>query len=196
MHWWFMLLMGHAMETRMILVSVLSLLAAACATDTSKEPSVRDLEPRPVLISDDPVNTLSETAVDGLVLILTIDGSAIHLESATLTRVPPTAARRGTGNGEDRVTAVGYAAGVRVSEASAPDQVLNVQEGVGIVRLTKRQVQLALPAPRALDTVQVEAPATGASARVDVRSAYAPYCKEYRADNKWCPSRGQPESLG
>jgi hypothetical protein len=30
-------------------------------------------------------------------------------------------------------------------------------------------------------------PASGASARVDVRAAYAPYCKEYK-DNKCWPS--------
>jgi hypothetical protein len=48
----------------------------------------------------------------------------------------------------------------------------------GLVRLAKRQVVLSLPAPHALNAVEVSAPATGATARLDVRAAYAPYCKK------------------
>jgi hypothetical protein len=50
--------------------------------------------------------------------------------------------------------------------------------------MSKRQVVLSLPAPRALDAVEVNAPATGATARLDVRAAYAPYCHDYQSDNK------------
>ena len=128
-------------------------------------------------------------------IALTIDGTSIQLDSVTLARIPRAASQRGAGAGGDRVTAVGFAASTRVSESSAPDAVLNVQEGVGLVRLTKRQVVLSLPAPRALDTVEVSAPATGATSRIDVRAAYAPYCKEYRSDNKFCPSPASPEQL-
>ena len=77
---------------------------------------------------------------------------------------------------------------MRADWGAAADGVLNAQEGSGIVRLTKRQVVVSLPAPRALDTVEVSAPATGATARIDVRAAYAAYCKEYRKDNKYCPT--------
>ena len=87
------------------------------------------------------------------------------------------------------MTAVGFAGGSRVSDASATDAVQNAQEGVGLVRLTRRQVVLSLPAPRALDAVEVSAPATRATARLEVRGAYAPYCKVYNPDNKYCPSR-------
>lgn len=165
----------------------LSLLLPACATQVQPKETIRDLEPHPVTVADDSVNKLAESQIDGLVLAVTIDGAAIQLDNVTLTKLPRNASQRGAGAG-DRVTVVGFAAGARVSESSAPDTVLNVQEDVGVVRLTKRQVVLSLPAPRAVDTVEVSAPATGATARIDVRSAYAPYCKEYRSDNKFCPS--------
>lgn len=161
-------------------------LLAACGRQGKQEPAIRDLEPRPVAADSDPVNHQGEAAVDGLVLTVTIDNASITLDTAVLARVPPGSGTRGAGG--DRVTVVGFAAGARVSEASAPDGVLNIQEGVGLVRMTKRQVVLSLPAPRALDAVEVNAPATGATARLDVRAAYAPYCKEYRPDNKYCPS--------
>jgi hypothetical protein len=57
---------------------------------------------------------------------------------------------------------------------------------VGVVRLARRQVVISLPAPRPLEEVEVSAPATGAKARLDVRSAYDPYCKD-RRDDKNCP---------
>jgi hypothetical protein len=171
---------------------VLSLLLPACAAQVQSKETVRDLEPRPIAVADDSVNKLAESQIDGLVLAVTIDGASIQLDNVTLAKFPRSASQRGTGAG-DRVTVVGFASGARVSEGSAPDTVLNVQEGVGVVRLTKRQVVLSLPAPRAVDTVEVSAPATGATARIDVRSAYAPYCKEYRSDNKFCPSPSNAE---
>lgn len=175
------------MRTHHLPAALLPMSLIACAAHVQREATVRDLEPRPVVADSDPVNLLQrQSTIDGLVLTLTIDSTSIHLESVVLTKIPSTASQRGTGAGGDRVTAVGFAAGVRVAEASAADAVLNVQEGVGVVRLAKRQVVVALPAPRALDTVEVSAPATGATARLDVRAAYAPYCKEYRPDNKYC----------
>jgi hypothetical protein len=163
-------------------------LLLACGRRGEQQPTIRDLDPRPVAADSDPVNRQTEAAVDGLVLTVTIDSASITLDTAVLAKIPPSAATRGSGGTGDRVTAVGLAAGSRVSQASAPDGVLNVQEGVGLVRMTKRQVVLSLPAPRALDVVEVSAPATGATARLDVRAAYAQYCKKYNADNKYCPS--------
>jgi hypothetical protein len=168
-------------------VVLLSASLPACTRQSQKEPAVRDLEARPVAADSDPVNRQAEATVDGLVLTLTIDSTSIRLDTVTLARIP-SAGSRHAGAG-DRVTAVGFAAGSRVSEASAPDAVQNVQEGVGLVRLTRRQVVLSLPAPRALDAVEVSAPATGATARLDVRGAYAQYCRVYNPDNKYCPSR-------
>jgi hypothetical protein len=161
---------------------------AACGRRGDQQPAIRDLDPHPVAADSDPINRQGDATVDGLVLTVTIDSASITLDTAVLARVPPSAASRGTGGAGDRVTAIGFAAGSRISEASAPDGVLNAQEGVGLVRMTKRQIVLSLPAPRALDAVEVSAPATGATARLDVRAAYAQYCKQYRPDNKYCPS--------
>jgi hypothetical protein len=174
------------MRARYAAVALLGALLPACGGGTQKEPAVRDLEPQAVAADSDPINRQAETTVDGLVLTVTIDSASIRLDTVTLARIP--AAGRPGGSG-DRVTAVGFAGGSRVSETSAPDAVENVEEGRGLVRLTRRQVILTLPAPRALDAVEVSAPATGATARLDVRGAYAAYCKVYNPDNKYCPSR-------
>ncbi|HEX8275180.1 MAG TPA: hypothetical protein VF615_21275 [Longimicrobiaceae bacterium] len=174
-----------------LFTALLATSLSACAT-VRNEQAVRDLEPRPVAASRDPVNQRARSMVDGLVLALTIDSTSIHLDRVTLARIPRPARQRGGAAGGDRVTAAGFAGGVRVSEATAPDAVLNTQEGVGLVRLTRRQVVLSLPAPRALDMVEVSAPATGAAARLDVSAAYAPYCREYRRENKYCPSPRSP----
>jgi hypothetical protein len=37
--------------------------------------------------------------------------------------------------------------------------------------------------------VEITAPATGARAVLDVRTAYAPYCREHNADNPYCPAQ-------
>jgi hypothetical protein len=166
------------------------------AEEAQARPEAQDLEPRPVAASADPVNRkVTASTIDGLVLVVTIDGAAIRLDSATLARIPRTATQRKREGGGDRVTAVGFAGGARVSETSIADAVLNAEEGGGLVRVAKRQVTLALAAPRAIDTVEVSAPATGASARLDVRSAYAPYAASCRGDvpdPRLCPSPAEP----
>lgn len=177
------------MSTRCLGLTLFSTLLAGCPTQVSRGPAVRDLEPRPVAAADDPVNALAAYNTDGLVLTLTIDSATVHLDSVVLAQIPQSATKRRTRLRGDQVTVVGFADGTRISEASAPDGTLNVQEGTGLVRMTRRQVVVSLPAPRALDTVQVVAPATGAKAQLDVRSAYAMYCKEYRQDNRYCPRR-------
>jgi predicted NAD/FAD-dependent oxidoreductase len=112
----------------------------------------------------------AKTTVDGLVLAVTIDGAAITLDKAMPARIPRATSRK---PGDSAVTAIGFAQGAKISEISVADQQINVQEGVGVVTVTKRQVILALPAPRALDTVEISAPASGARARIDVRSVYS-----------------------
>jgi hypothetical protein len=174
---------------RTSLLAGLALLVAAPAF-AQKEPAGREPGPRPVAAANDPVNrkVAAETA-DGLVVVVTIDGPSVRLDSATAARIPRTAPQRGP-KGGDRVTAVGFAGGARVSEGSAADQVLNAQEGGGIVRLTKRQVTISLLAPRAIDTVEVSAPATGASGRLDTRGAYAAFaeaCRSGKGDPRVCP---------
>lgn len=174
-------------------LAALALLMAAPAL-AQTEPAKRELEPRPVSAAEDPVNKrVAATTADGLVLVVTIDGTSVKLDSATAARVPRTAHQRGAKEAGDRVTAVGFAGGARVSEASVADQVLNVQEQTGIVRLTKRQVTLTLLAPQAIDTVEVSAPATGATGKLDTRGAYAAFaeaCKSGKGDRRVCPEAG------
>lgn len=175
--------------------SLAMLITASAAV--AQEPRVEDTPPRPVSEAEDPLNRLvSNETVDGLVVAVTIDGTNISLDQAMPARIPRITRVDRLGSGDlSPVTAIGYASGVRVSEAQAPDSVLRALDdwnGRGqTVRFTRREVVIALPAPRALDTVEVIAPATGARARLDVRSAYAPWCRAATERNPMCP--GSPE---
>jgi hypothetical protein len=166
-------------------------------------PKIRDLPRTPVRDADDPVNGyVAKQTVDGLVLSVTIDGANVTLDQAVPARVRKTV-RKPSGQGDfASVTAVGFAGGARVSEAVVPDSVVralddwNTPHKAALVRVTKRQVVIPLASPRALDTVEVTAPATGARARLDVRGAYVGYChageKAHVRENPMCPRGDQP----
>lgn len=185
-----------------LLSGALLLSLAACTPPASQtgpkaqaQPTtVRDLPKRPVKDADDPINRfVADRTVDGLVLSVTIDGPSVTLDQAVPARVRKTP-RKPTGQGDYApVTAIGFAGGARISEVAVPDSVVralddwNTPHQGALVRVTKRQVVIPLAAARALDTVEVTAPATGAHARLDVRAAYAEYC---RAGEK-APNQGQ-----
>jgi hypothetical protein len=161
----------------------------------AQEPRIRDIPPRPIPEAEDPVNRfVAANTIEGLVLSVTIDGTAVTLDQATPARIRKTQRMQPDREGDlAPVTAVGYAGGARISEARAPDSVLRALDdwnGRGrLVRVTRRQVLIALPAPRALDTVEIIAPATGARARLDVRAAYARWCRQDVRDNPMCPDQ-------
>lgn len=158
-------------------------LLTACGRGNTKA-EIRDTPQESVAVDADPLNqVVANSTTDGLLLVLTIDGDSIHLDQATPSRVP----RARADSGGDRVTATGFARGSQVSQVSVADGVVNVQEGGGLVRLTRRQVIVPLPAPRPLDAVEISAPATGARARLDVRAAYAMYCRGAKRDPRMCP---------
>jgi hypothetical protein len=147
-------------------------------------------QPAPVPEAEDPVNQrVQADTVDGLVLAITIDGSAIRLDSASPARIPKDAQRansEGFGDGGS-VRAIAFAGGQRVGSVEVPDNVLVASEGDGLVRLTRRQITLAIPVERAVDRVEVEAPATAARATLDVGASYETWC---RGDprGRWCPN--------
>lgn len=164
--------------------------------DTANTPRASDggkvvlVEPRPVAESQDEVNTrvLAETA-NGLALSLTIDGSTVRLDAATAARVPRRQARSTREEG-DLVTLTGLSSGRVVATTVVPDAVLNASEGDGLVRLARRQIAAVLVADVPIDTLQVSAPATAASATLDVRPAYARLC-EAAPNHDWCPKPPQ-----
>jgi len=124
--------------------------------------------------------------VDGLVLVVTIDRSSVTLDSATPARVP----RRLTGlerkTAGDVVRATAFVGSDSIASTVTPDNVINASEGGGLVRSDRRQVTIVLAADRPIESVEIDAPATGAKARLDVRPAYAQYCKADPA-GRWCP---------
>lgn len=147
------------------------------------------IPPRAVDEASDPVNRkVAADTVDGLVVTVTIDGPSVTLDSASAARVPRRLARSDRAAGENFVRATAFSGGQAVSTTVVPDVVLNASEGEGLVRLTRRQIALVLSADRPIDTVTIEAPATAASATLDVRQAYARICEADR-NNRWCPRR-------
>lgn len=145
------------------------------------------IQPRPVGDDADPLNRyVAAETVDGLVLTVTIDGDAVRLDSAVPARVPRKLARAERKPGPDAVTATAMANGRVVSRTVVPDTVLNASEGEGLVRTPLRQIALVLATERPVDTVTIEAPATGARASLDVRGAYAEICKA-DPNSRWCP---------
>lgn len=148
---------------------------------------VEMLPARPVEETADELNGLvmAET-VDGLVLAVTIDRSAVTLDSAMPARVP----RSSTGSDRkvagDIVRATAFVGNEAIATTVTPDNVVNASEGGGLVRTERRQIVIALAANRPIERVEIEAAATGARATIDVRTAYAAFCK---ADpgGKWCP---------
>jgi len=145
------------------------------------------LPPQPLGESADTVNqlVLSET-VDGIIIVVTIDGSAVKLDSATPARIPRRMSSSARQTGGDTVKATGLVGGRVVATTIIPDNVLNASEGTGLVRTTLRQVSLVLATDSPIDTVVIEAPATSASASLDVRRAYAQIC-DADPRGKWCP---------
>ena len=180
---------------------------SAFAAQAAEPTRIRDLPRKPVADADDPINKyVAQQTVDGLVLSVTIDGPSVTLDQAVPARVRKTP-RKPTGKGDfSPVTAVGFAGGAQVSQVAVPDSVIralddwNTPHNGALVRVTKRQVVLPLAAPRALDTVEVTAPATGAHARLDVRAAYAEYCaagqRAQVRENPMCPQGGAGPPTG
>lgn len=141
----------------------------------------------PIAAETDAVNAqASADTVEGLILSVTIDGAQVRLDSAMPARVPRTHARPREALQGDVVTVTGMASGEVVARNTVPDTVLNAHEQDGLVRTTRRQIALVLATDRAVDTVRVEAPATQAAQSLDVRAAYANFCKA-EPRGKWCP---------
>lgn len=159
------------------------------APSASHGGEARLLPPRPVAEDEDAVNQrVAGDTVDGLVVSVTIDGATVSLDSATPARIPRNKALSQRETGGDQVTATAFASGTAVSTTIVPDNVVNASEELGLVRTTRRQIVLLLASDQPIDTVQIEAPATGASASLDVRSAYADICDKDEK-NKWCPRK-------
>jgi hypothetical protein len=165
-----------------------SVQAAPIASDGGK---AELLPPRPLAESDDALNkAVAAQTTDGMVIVITIDGALITLDSALPARVPKRHARSSRAGAGDVVKASAFAGGQLVSSTVVPDTVLNASEGGGLVRTEKRQISMVLALDRPIDTVSVVALATAASASLDVRAAYARICEADRT-NKWCPGSGQ-----
>jgi hypothetical protein len=169
------------------------LAAQSAAQQQVPQPSASDggkveVQPaRPVAETADELNGLVTTAtVDGLVLAVTIDRATVTLNSVVLARVPRSSTGADRKVAGDVVRATAYINNEAVATTVTPDNVVNASEGEGLVRTERRQIVIALASDRPIERVEIDAPATGARATLDVRAAYAEFCKADPA-GKWCP---------
>lgn len=178
------------------IVAILLLLAAPALAQPAPDrqpdrtPQAVVSEEKPLADADDPINrqAIAET-VEALIVGLTLDGREVRLDSAVPARVPRGAIQKRQGEG-DRVTVVALAGGREIGRASVPDQVINIEEGKGIVRQARRQISIAVPLDRAPDRLQVLAPATGVEMALDPAPMLAMWCQGERP-GVWCPRRQQ-----
>ena len=159
-------------------------LARPSASDGGK---VEMLPARPVEESADELNGLVKAeTVDGLVLVVTIDRTTVTLDSAMPARV----LRSSTGSDRkvagDMVRATAFVGNEAIAATVMPDNVVHASEDGGLVRIERRQIVIPLAANRPIERVEINAPATGARATLDVRVGYTEFCKADPA-GKWCP---------
>jgi hypothetical protein len=151
-------------------------LSLAAASPIAAQETASETEPRPVDPAEDVVNRLvTATTVPGLVVSLRIEGNAVTLERAQPARIPKPRERRSTEG--DTVTITGLAGAERVASVTVADPVQVAVEESGTFRDERRSVDAALPTPRAIDAIEVRVSTTGATARIDVRPAYAEICR-------------------
>lgn len=177
--------------TRRYLIAILAAALASPLAAQTAESNQTTTEPRPIADAEDPVNRLVEqTTVDGLLVELRIDGAAVALESAQPARIPRRNDRRNLAG--DTVTITAMAGAVPAGSVTVPDQMVNVEEGVGIVRQERRSIVAAVPTQGAVDSIEVRVSASGTTRRFDVTSAYAALCRAFR-EAPFCLGR-RPDS--
>lgn len=167
--------------------------AATFGTPTASDGGTAVLQPtQPIDAQRDPVNEkVQKETVDGLIVVVTIDGANVRLDSATPARVPRKASQPAKQAAPEQVTVSGLVGGNAVTRNVVLDPVVRIQEGQGVVRVDQRQITVALATDRALEAIRVQAPATHADQTLDVRDAYAPYCKN-DPRGAWCPAAKRP----
>jgi hypothetical protein len=134
------------------------------------------MAPQPVDPTQDPVNIyVKATTVIGLIVSFRIDGTKISLEHAQPARIPkPRAGRAGKAA---TATITAFAGTQPVARSIVADPIYNIVEGVGVVRMDKRQLIATVETPSAIDAIEVRLSVNGASAKFDVTGAYAEICR-------------------
>lgn len=171
-------------------IVLITLVAFATSVPAAAQEDASDTPPRPMAASEDPVNRMVAAAtVPGLIVSLKIDGNTIALERAQPARIPKPRDRAATG---DTVTVTGISGARAVASVTAADPLMVAVEEGGVVRAEQRTIDVALPTPSAIDTIEVRLSATGATARLDVRAAYAEICRALPRDPV-CEDKAEPQ---
>ena len=161
---------------RAYLPLLLVLAAATPAQGQDRSARGTPSAPRPIARADDPVNRyILRNTADGLVVTIAVDGAELTLERALPARVPR--ARRPRTVRGDRITVTAFAGNSVLGSVTVPDRTVSALEHGGLIRHERRSLSIAVPAPGAVDAVEVRVSANGASRRFDVRAAYAPICR-------------------
>jgi len=164
-------------ETFFLLVgSWVVLVEAGCASTSAEYPiTERTSKPLPVSSIDDNGPVLRQL-VPSLVLTLHIREQRVELTEGVVRLTPPVSGRRFE---EGTMRLQGWRDGQLISTLVVPDERLNVQEGKGLVVLDERQVVAALAVPVRLDTVTVQLGPEQPEQKLDVRTIFEGFCKEF-----------------
>lgn len=164
------------LNPKQILVIGLTMFLAACATATDG-PGVKTeetSEPRPVDAGVDNADVLAQTS-PGLIVTLHVEGNTIRSYETQIAAVSATTQAEG-----DSISITALSNGNRVATMSVADQLVNVQEEVGIVEVESRTLIGTMQLPMRVDTLIVESPVLEAAQELDVREVFDAFCEQYR----------------
>jgi len=131
---------------------------------------------KPVAAAADPLNLyVQRQTVDGLIVVLKIDGDRITLASVQAARIPRREVRRS--KSEETVSVTALSGGKPIATTVVPDPLWVVEEGQGVRKAEQREVQIAVEAPSRVESITVRLSINAATATLDVTSAYAALCR-------------------
>jgi len=177
---------------QVLLVSFAIWLGGCASTGPVAPPKVTTSAPVPVDAQVDIVNvSVIATSVSAIIVSVLIDDRKITLEQATLARVPDRKRASRAKEGE-AVTFEGMRGNEVVSSITVADQAINAEEQKGLVRLVKRSLQAAVPAPRAIDAIRVTVHSNGASEMLRLSPEVYKLC-EYAKNEPVCRDAPRPQ---
>lgn len=153
----------------MLLFASISSTAVAQSSTAATAPGsrARSLDP-----ASDPVNQfVRATTVDALLISLHIDAKSIALTDVQVARIPKPRERK-PATGTDTITVTASSGGAISGRVVVGDPSWLIEEGAGMRRIEQRDVRLALPTPKPVDSIEVKVAASGVTQKFDVTAAY------------------------
>jgi hypothetical protein len=163
--------MNHKHNTALFVLFVL--LFAGCTSRVPQTAVAQRTEERTVDAAKDN-RAVVERMVPTVILQLEVDGNTVQLRDAELVLLPRKSSARERDSRNILVT--GWRGEERISDVSVADQRINIQENVGVVMEDRRTLNVALPAPRRVDRVEVTLPGSATVQRFPVAEVFEHVC--------------------